>query len=87
MRFMVSWSYPAERKEALVRKQQALNARKPQDTLGLKQIDALHGVGTKRGFALVEVTDPVAFAESFSEWVNLVDYEITLVLSNEDLGV
>ena len=86
MKFMVTWSYPAERREAVAKKWDA-GSKKLQDTEGVKNLGRWHGVGTNSGFGLFEATDPLAFAESFSEWGNLIDYEVTLVVSDEDLGV
>jgi hypothetical protein len=51
---------------------------------GLNLIGRWHGPGSVCGWALVEGEDPKALAQHIAEWADLIEFQITPVLEDED---
>ena len=84
MKFMVTWSYPADRWTAVMKR---WNKREPtpMEHRGCKFLGRWHGIATNKGFMLWEVDDATALAEVLNGWSDLLDYEVTLVNADEDI--
>jgi len=51
---------------------------------GLSALGRWHAPGSSTGWLLCETDAPVSLAEHMSEWVHLLNVEVTLVIGDEE---
>jgi len=84
MKFMVQWSYPPEKLEAVIKKWESEH-RKSREKKGAKLLGKWHGVSTNCGFQLYEVDDPLALSDVLAPFQGLMEHKVTLVFADEDI--
>jgi hypothetical protein len=84
VKFMVQWSYPAGKWEAIAQRWNS-GHKQPLQAKGAKFLGKWHGIGENKGFMLYEAEDPVVLNEVLLEWRDLLDYQVTLVVADEEL--
>ena len=83
--YMVTYELPyVNRNEAIKR---FVNGDALQDPAGAKTIARWHAAGGKIGWIAVETDDPAIITAWFLLWTDIMDYDITPVVSDEELGV
>ncbi len=82
--YMITYELPhANRNEAIKR---FVSGEAMQDPAGAKTTARWHAVGGKIGWAVVETDDPSVMTAWLLQWTDIIDYDITPVVSDEGLG-
>jgi len=83
MKFMVSWKITPGHHKAAAEGFLKSGATAPE---GLKLVGRWHAPGSGYGWALLEGQDLTAIAQHIAEWANLLEFQITPVLEDEEAG-
>jgi len=81
MKYMISWKITPGHHKAAAGVFLKSGAPMPD---GLTLIGRWHGPGSACGWAVVEGEDPKALAQHIAEWADLIEFQITPVLEDED---
>ena len=83
-KYMITWDIPsANRNEAFARFMEG-SAMQPPDSVNV--LTRWHGAGTNMGWSVVETDDPKSIADWLLSWNNLITYDLTPVLADEEIG-
>jgi hypothetical protein len=83
MKFIVQWEgQPATQQSAIERFMKTGGL--PPD--GIKLLGRWHAIGELRGVAIVEANDPAAMMDWTLQWSDLFSFDVTPVMSDEELG-
>ena len=82
MQFHISWTISAENRNAAEARFKETGALPPE---GVKLVSRYHDVGRRRGFMIVESDDAGAVAAYLRQWTDLLTFETTPVISDEEL--
>jgi uncharacterized protein DUF3303 len=53
---------------------------------GVTMLGRWHGIGGRVGFSVVEAADPQAVAKWLQDWTDLISFEVTPVLTDEQFS-
>ncbi len=83
-RYMVTWNLPSEhRNEAITRFVEGSALQTPD---GLSSVCRWHAAAGGVGWNVVETDDPKTIADWLLHWSDLLSYEATPVITDEELG-
>lgn len=83
-KYMVSWQFPGDnRNEAIERFTEGSRMQPPE---GVVHIARWHSVEGDAGWGVVETSDPKHLADWLLHWSDLLSYQVTPVISDEELG-
>jgi Domain of unknown function (DUF3303) len=82
--YMITWSFPPDsRNEAIHRFSEGSAMNPPK---GVTHLGRWHAAQGGLGWGVVEAKDPKDIAKWLIQWSDVIEYDITPVLSDEELG-
>ena len=82
MLFMITYAFsPGDREKA----QERFKKTGGGPPAGAKMLGRWHNVAGLQGFVLAESADAVAIGKWMQEWTDLIDFEVTPVVNDEDV--
>jgi hypothetical protein len=84
MTFVLIYSFPPERREAVVARFKETGGGMP--PAGVKLLSRWHVIGGGKGFLIAESDDPMAMAKWVQQWSDVTSFEVCPVMTDEVLA-
>lgn len=82
MKYITTWIYEPSNVEAITERFKKTGGQPPE---GVTMLGRWFDVAGGRGFALTESTDPIAMSKWTRDWSDLMSFEVTPVLDDEQM--
>ena len=85
MHFAITYRIKTENRDAAQKRFMAGGGLPPD--AGVKMVQRWHAVGGLRGFVIAEASDAVAIGKWMQEWTDLLTFDVTPILNDEEIQV
>ena len=82
--YMITWNLAAENRNEAIKRFAEGSAMEP--PAGVTHIGRWHAAEGGLGWGVVEAADPKDIAKWLILWSDIIDYDVTAVISDEELG-
>jgi hypothetical protein len=83
-KYMIRWNWPPEHRNEVIKRFTEGSAMQPPD--GLSVVGRWHAAAGGGGWGVLETDDPKTIADWFLHWSDVLSYEATPVIPDEELG-